>query len=117
MRAAGQISAAAATRPNRIEATPFRQLLVRRGLPYALIAPAVLVIAGVLGYPLAMLLWLSTQHYGLRELFQHQGEFVGLANFATILGDSEFRHVVLISGVFTVVNVGLSMLIATGIAL
>jgi N,N'-diacetylchitobiose transport system permease protein len=64
-----------------------------------------------------MLLWLSTQHYGLRELFQHQGEFVGLANFATILGDSEFRHVVLISVVFTVVNVGLSMLIATGIAL
>jgi len=100
-----------------IEAGPLRHVIARNLLPYALIAPAVLVIAGVLGYPLAMLLWLSTQHYGLRELFQHQGEFVGLANFATILGDSEFRHVVLISVVFTVVNVGLSMLIATGIAL
>ena len=100
-----------------IEAGPSRHVIARNLLPYALIAPAVLVIAGVLGYPLAMLLWLSTQHYGLRELFQHQGEFVGLGNFATILGDSEFRHVVLISVVFTVVNVGLSMLIATGIAL
>jgi N,N'-diacetylchitobiose transport system permease protein len=100
-----------------IEAGPSRHVIARNLLPYALIAPAVLVIAGVLGYPLAMLLWLSTQHYGLRELFQHQGEFVGLANFATILGDSEFRHVVLISVVFTAVNVGLSMLIATGIAL
>jgi N,N'-diacetylchitobiose transport system permease protein len=101
----------------RIEAGPSRHVISRNLLPYALIAPAVLVIAGVLGYPLAMLLWLSTQHYGLRELFQHEGQFVGLANFATILGDSEFRHVVLISVVFTVVNVGLSMLIATGIAL
>jgi N,N'-diacetylchitobiose transport system permease protein len=100
-----------------IEAGPSRPVIARNLLPYALIAPAVLVIAGVLGYPLAMLLWLSTQHYGLRELFQHQGEFVGVANFATILGDSEFHHVVLISVVFTVVNVGLSMLIATGIAL
>jgi N,N'-diacetylchitobiose transport system permease protein len=100
-----------------IEAGPSRHVIARTLLPYVLIAPAVVVIAGVLGYPLAMLLWLSTQHYGLRELFQHQGEFVGLANFATILGDSEFRHVVLISVVFTVVNVGLSMLIATGIAL
>ncbi|TMD33553.1 MAG: sugar ABC transporter permease [Chloroflexi bacterium] len=100
-----------------IEAGPSRHVIARTLLPYVLIAPAVVVIAGVLGYPLAMLLWLSTQHYGLRELFQHQGEFVGLANFATILGDSEFRHVVLISVVFTVVNVGVSMLIATGIAL
>jgi N,N'-diacetylchitobiose transport system permease protein len=105
------------TAGTKIEAGPLRHVIARNLLPYALIAPAVLVIAGVLGYPLAMLLWLSTQHYGLRELFQHQGEFVGLANFATILGDSEFRHVVLISVVFTVVNVGLSMLIATGIAL
>jgi N,N'-diacetylchitobiose transport system permease protein len=86
-------------------------------LPYALIAPAVLVLAGVLGYPLGMLGWLSTQHYGLRELFQHQGEFVGLQNFVTLVGDPEFRHVLQISLVFTVVNVGLSMLFAMLIAL
>jgi len=71
----------------------------------------------VLGYPLGMLLWLSTQRYGLRELFQHQGQFVGLNNFATILADPQFRYVVEVSVIFTIVNVGLSMLFATGIAL
>jgi N,N'-diacetylchitobiose transport system permease protein len=71
----------------------------------------------VLGYPLGMLLWLSTQHYGLRELFQHQGEFVGLQNFQTFRVDPQFRYVLSVSLIFTVVNVGLSMLFATGIAL
>ncbi len=101
----------------RIEAGPWRHILGRRLLPYALIAPALVVIVGVLGYPLGMLLWLSTQRYGLRELFQHQGEFVGLNNFATILSDPQFRYVVEVSIIFTIVNVGLSMLFATGIAL
>jgi N,N'-diacetylchitobiose transport system permease protein len=101
----------------RIEAGPWRHVLGRRLLPYALIAPALVVIVGVLGYPLGMLLWLSTQRYGLRELFQHQGEFVGLSNFATILSDPQFRYVIQVSVIFTIVNVGLSMLFATGIAL
>jgi N,N'-diacetylchitobiose transport system permease protein len=82
-----------------------------------LVAPAFIVILGVLGYPLGMLLWLSTQHYGLRELFQHQGEFVGLQNFQTFRVDPQFRYVLSVSLIFTVVNVGLSMLFATGIAL
>ena len=71
----------------------------------------------MLGYPLGMLLWLSTQHYGLRELFQHQGEFVGLQNFQTFRVDPQFRYVLSVSLIFTLVNVGLSMLFATGIAL
>ncbi|OLC16650.1 MAG: hypothetical protein AUH32_00940 [Actinobacteria bacterium 13_1_40CM_66_12] len=100
-----------------MEAGPWRHILARRLLPYALIAPAVVVIVGVLGYPLGMLLWLSTQRYGLRELFQHQGQFVGLNNFATIFADPQFRYVVEVSVIFTIVNVGLSMLFATGIAL
>jgi len=116
MGVAGDARASVATGPN-IEAGPWRSILARRLLPYALIAPAMLVILGVLGYPLGMLLWLSTQHYGLRELFQHQGEFVGLKNFATILTDAQFGYVVRTSLLFTAVNVGLSMLFATLIAL
>jgi len=116
MGVAGDARARVAT-GERIEAGPWRHILARRLLPYALIAPAVVVIVGVLGYPLGMLLWLSTQRYGLRELFQHQGQFVGLNNFATILADPQFRYVVEVSVIFTIVNVGLSMLFATGIAL
>ncbi len=116
MGVAGDARASVATGPN-IEAGPWRSILARRLLPYALIAPAMLVILGVLAYPLGMLLWLSTQHYGLRELIQHQGEFVGLQNFQTFRVDPQFRYVVAVSIIFTIVNVGVSMLLATGIAL
>ena len=100
-----------------LEAGPWRQALGRRALPYALIAPALLVIVAVLGYPLVMLVWISTQKYGFRELIQHQGVFIGLQNFATILTDPQFMYVIRTSLIFTAVNVGLSMLLATLIAL
>jgi N,N'-diacetylchitobiose transport system permease protein len=64
-----------------------------------------------------MLLWISTQQYGFRELIQHQGVFIGLQNFATILSDPQFNYVVRTSLLFTVINVGLSMFMATLIAL
>ncbi len=116
MGVAGDARARVAPRPQ-AEAGPRRHVLGRRLLPYALIAPALIVILGVLGYPLGMLLWLSTQHYGLRELIQHQGVFVGLQNFQAFRVDPQFRYVLTVSIIFTVVNVGLSMLFATGIAL
>ncbi len=116
MGVAGDTRARVSSRPH-VEAGPWRYILSRRLLPYALIAPALVAIIGVLGYPMGMLLWMSTQHYGLRELFQHQGQFVGLANYASILSDPQFRTVVQVSVIFTIVNVGLSMSLATGIAL
>ena len=86
-------------------------------LPYALITPAMVVILGVLAFPLLTLLWLSLQHYGLRELIAHQGVWVGLQNYATLVRDPLFQHVVLVSLVFTFANVGLTLLFSTGIAL
>jgi len=56
-------------------------------LPYALISPSVAVIGGILAFPLGMLVWLSLQHYGLRELIAHQGRWVGLDNYRSILVD------------------------------
>lgn len=117
MRAAGSLGAATARTRSRGGASSLRSLVARRGLPYALIAPATAVILGVLGWPLLDLLYLSTQHYGLRQLFQHQGEFIGLQNFVTILSDPQFRYVVEVTVAFTAVNVALSMAIATVIAL
>src|SRR5215472_6988265 len=116
MRAAGSIAATGRPR-SRVGASSLRSIVARKSLPYALIAPATVVILGVLGWPLLDLLFLSTQHYGLRQLFQHQGEYVGLQNFATILADPQFRYVVEITILFTAVNVALSMVIATVIAL
>ncbi len=120
MRAAREMSAVEAPGSS-IEATPFahrlRNALARKGLPYFLITPATAVIVGVLGWPLAFLVWLSLQHYGLRELFQHQGTFIGLKNYATIVADPQFVYALRTTVIFTAVNVGLSMLFAVLIAL
>ena len=117
MRAAGSLGTATARTRSRVGASSLRSMVARKGLPYALIAPATVVILGVLGWPLLDLLYLSTQHYGLRELFQHQGQFVGLQNFANILADPQFKYVVEVTLIFTAANIVLSMTLATIIAL
>jgi len=86
-------------------------------VPYALIAPAVLVIAAVLGYPLYKIVALSFQEYGLAELIQHKGKWIGLDNYSHVLRDATFWRVLLRTIVFTVVNVGLTMVLGTLVAL
>jgi N,N'-diacetylchitobiose transport system permease protein len=86
-------------------------------LPYALISPSVAVIGGILAFPLGMLVWLSLQHYGLRELIAHLGEWVGLDNYRTILADPLFRQVIVRSLLFTFACVALTVALSTLIAL
>jgi N,N'-diacetylchitobiose transport system permease protein len=86
-------------------------------VPYALLAPATAVIGAVLGYPLYLLVKLSFQKYGLFELIRHQGRWVGLGNYRTIVHDSQFWTVLGRTVLFTVVNVGLTMVLGTAIAL
>jgi len=89
----------------------------RRLFPYALITPSVAVIAGILAFPLGMLVWISLQHYGLRELIQHQGEWVGLGNYQKILADPLFHQVIFRSLAFTFACVALTVVMSTLIAL
>jgi len=81
-------------------------------LPYALITPASLAMFGILAFPLGMLVWLSLQHYGLRELIAHQGTWVGLDNFRVTIADPLFQQVVVRS-----LNVALTIIFSTLIAL
>jgi N,N'-diacetylchitobiose transport system permease protein len=85
--------------------------------PYLLVLPALVVVAGVLGYPMYRLFTLSFQQYGLVELIRHQGTWIGLENYTTILHDREFWTVLLRTIVFTAVTVALTMLFGTLIAL
>jgi N,N'-diacetylchitobiose transport system permease protein len=102
---------------------PVPQLSGRRAwlrgnfLPYALISPSVLVIGGILAFPLGMLVWLSLQHYGLRELIQHSGEWVGLGNYQAVLVDPLFHQVIVRSLLFTFTCVALTLVLSTLIAL
>jgi N,N'-diacetylchitobiose transport system permease protein len=95
----------------------FGQLIRRRLFPYALITPSIAVIAGILAFPLGMLVWISLQHYGLRELIQHQGEWVGLGNYQKILADPLFHQVIFRSLAFTFACVAATVALSTLIAL
>ena len=86
-------------------------------LPYALIAPSVAVIAGVLALPLVTLVGLSLQNYGLRELIAHQGQWVGLDNYKTILSDPLFHQVVVRTLLFTLTCVAATIALSTLISL
>jgi N,N'-diacetylchitobiose transport system permease protein len=86
-------------------------------VPYALLAPALLVLAAILGFPMYRLVSLSFQRYGLRELFAGQGTWIGLENYRDIVTDSFFWTVVARTLLFAAVAVGLTMVLGTLVAL
>ena len=115
---AGAATAAVGPRTGTLtHSRPLRPRLLRGAAPYLLIAPALVVIAAVMAYPMGFLASLSLQDYGLRELLAHQGVFVGAANFARLAADPLFWQVVGRTIVFTGITVGLSMAVATALAL
>jgi N,N'-diacetylchitobiose transport system permease protein len=75
------------------------------------------VIAAILGYPLYKLVTLSFQQYGLPELIQRKGTWVGFDNYESVLRDSVFWDTLLRTVIFTIANVGLTMVLGTLIAL
>ena len=86
-------------------------------MPYLLVLPVVVAIGAILGYPLYRLVVLSFQRYGLPELIQRKGEWIGLDNYRSVLGDSIFWDTLVRTVVFTVANVGLTMVLGLAIAL
>jgi N,N'-diacetylchitobiose transport system permease protein len=86
-------------------------------VPYGLILPVVVVLGAILGYPIYSLVRLSLQQYGLFELIRHQGRYIGLHNFGLVLHDPVFWHTVVRTVIFTIANVGLTMVLGTLIAL
>ncbi|WP_328319573.1 carbohydrate ABC transporter permease [Streptomyces sp. NBC_00388] len=87
-------------------------------VPWALLAPCLLILALVLGYPLYRLVTLSFQKFGQPQLWGFKpAEWAGFDNFSNILGDSEFWAVVVRTIVFAVGAVVLTMVIGMFIAL
>jgi N,N'-diacetylchitobiose transport system permease protein len=87
-------------------------------VPWALLAPCLLILALVMGYPLVRLVTLSFQKFGQSQLWGFQpAESVGFDNFSKVLGDSEFWTVVVRTIVFAVGSVVFTMVIGMLIAL
>jgi N,N'-diacetylchitobiose transport system permease protein len=99
-----------------------RSLPPRRGrrrslAPYGLILPVAAAVVLLLGYPIYKLVRISFEQYGLFELIQHKGHWIGLDNYRSVLGDHVFWDTVVRTIIFTIVNVGLTIVLGTLIAL
>jgi N,N'-diacetylchitobiose transport system permease protein len=86
-------------------------------VPYLLVSPVVFVLFAVLAYPIYYLVRISLEKFGLFELIQHHGIYIGLDNFRSVLHDQIFWHTLLRTVVFTVANVSLTIVGGTLIAL
>ncbi len=91
--------------------------LRRAAVPYLLLLPVAVVIGAVLGYPLYKLVTLSFQQYGLPELIQRKGTWVGFDNYESVLRDSVFWETLLRTVIFTAANVLLTIVLGTLIGL
>jgi N,N'-diacetylchitobiose transport system permease protein len=90
----------------------------RDGTPWLLAAPTLLLLAGLLGYPMVKMVELSFQNMRLRELISGRTPpWVGLDNYTRVLSDSVFWSVVTRTVVFTAVSVIVSVLFGLAIAL
>jgi len=99
-------------------ATRTRRRRETSGLPWLLSIPTLLLLAGLLGYPLVRMLVLSFQNMRLRELLSGRTPpWVGFDNYTKVLGDSAFWTVVGRTVAFTAVTVLISVVIGLGIAL
>jgi N,N'-diacetylchitobiose transport system permease protein len=103
----GTAVAAGALRPRRRRLTS--AAIARASVPYALILPVVAVLGALLAYPIYRLVVLSLQRYTLFELIRRKGEWIGLDNFSAIFRDQVFWHTLLRTVIFTVANVGLTI--------
>ncbi|MER5616394.1 sugar ABC transporter permease [Streptomyces sp. NPDC002215] len=81
-------------------------------LPYLLIAPALLALLVVLGYPLVDMVTLAFQDMTRKELFSGTAPpWAGLGQFRAILGDGFFWTVTARTALFTLVCVTLTMVL------
>ena len=81
--------------------------------PYLLVLPTIIVIVAVAGFPIVNSLWQSLQSNPLSP----SSNFVGLQNYAQVLGSSEFRTAIGVTFGFTIIAVALETIFGLGIAL
>src|SRR5688572_27077235 len=111
------MTVAAETPALRSRRRPRTTRILRASVPYLLILPVIVVITAILGYPLYKLVTLSFQQYGLAELIQRKGVWIGLDNYASVLRDEVFWDTLLRTVVFTIATVGFTIVLGTLIAL
>ncbi|MGV0990880.1 MAG: carbohydrate ABC transporter permease [Mycobacterium sp.] len=87
----------------------------QRKLAYWLIAPAVILMLAVTAYPIIYAVWLSLHRYNLAS--PADTEFIGFANYATILGDKYWWTAFFVTAIITVISVAIEFALGLGLAL
>jgi N,N'-diacetylchitobiose transport system permease protein len=82
-----------------------------RSVPYLLLAPAIVALLGLLGYPVVSVVIDSFQNLGPRQVNLHLTEWVGFDNYRTILSDPDFwtitgRTLAFTAGAVTAIMIG-----------
>lgn len=86
-----------------------------RRLGWLLCAPAALVMLAVTGWPVLYAFWLSLQRYDLK--YPDQREFVGLDNYATVLGNGYWWTAFGVTVLITVISVLIESVLGMALAL
>ncbi|MGW9184246.1 carbohydrate ABC transporter permease [Agromyces sp. NPDC055661] len=102
--------------PNPKPAGPRRR---RRGglAPYALLGPAIVILALITGWPLIQLIITSFQQFGRAQVFGAPPEWVWFENYVNVLTDPVFYDVLVRTLVFSAACVVVTMLLGTLVAL
>ncbi len=87
----------------------------QRRLAYLLIAPAVVLMLAVTGYPILYAFWLSLHRYNLAS--PADTAFVGLANYTTILTDKYWWTAFFVTVIITVISVAIEFALGLALAL
>ncbi|MCK6066634.1 MULTISPECIES: carbohydrate ABC transporter permease [Microbacterium] len=99
-------------------ASPARRRGRRGGwTPYALLTPALIVLAALSAWPLLQLVIMSFQEFGRAQVFGAPAEFIGAGNYVAVLTDPEFWRVLSRSLAFAAVCVVLTMVLGVLVAL
>jgi ABC-type sugar transport system permease subunit len=82
---------------------------------YALMAPALLLVLGVLAYPLGWEIWVSLTNFSSRA--EGAPVFVGLANYRRLLDDPDFWRALATTVAYFAVTTGAKLALGVGLAL
>jgi multiple sugar transport system permease protein len=95
-----------------------QRLLFRAAvIPYRwrMMAPLMLVLGAIVAYPLGYSLWLSLRDFEITS--RNDVSFVGLEQYAQLVGDEAYRTAMLNTFIFVAVAVGLELVIGLALAL
>lgn len=109
------MSVAASTRRRTTDPPRQRQPWSDNARAYALNLPAILVILLLVAYPIAYSFWVSLQRHNLKQ--PRAKRFIGLDNYKSLLTDDAFLSALKVSGLFVVVVLGFTVVLALILAL